>query len=79
MKNNYKRLKTLAYVFVAVLLIFLAFTATANAATPTWDLPQQQIEISGTVKDSKGLPIGGATVAIEATNRGTITDMDGNF
>ncbi|MGY5847017.1 SusC/RagA family TonB-linked outer membrane protein, partial [Salegentibacter sp. HM20] len=25
------------------------------------------------------LPIGGATVAIEATNRGTITDMDGNF
>ena len=78
MKNNYKRLKMVALVFVAVLLAMLALSATAKAA-PIKYSPQQEIEISGTVKDENGLAVGGATVALESSNRGTITDMDGNF
>lgn len=78
MKNNYKRLKMVALVFVAVLLAMLAFSATAKAASINYS-PQQEIEISGTVNDENGLPVAGATVALEGLNRGTITDMDGNF
>ncbi|MGM0934585.1 MAG: SusC/RagA family TonB-linked outer membrane protein [Bacteroidota bacterium] len=79
MKNNYKRLKMVAYVFVAILLAIWAFSATAQAAPIKKYLPQQEIGISGTVKDENGLPVGGATIAIEGLNRGTITDMDGKF
>jgi len=35
--------------------------------------------ISGRVTDSSGAPLPGVTVAIKTTNRGTITDVDGNF
>ncbi|MGY5851124.1 SusC/RagA family TonB-linked outer membrane protein [Salegentibacter sp. F14] len=78
MKNNYKRLKMVAYVFVAVLLAILAFSAKAKAAPIKYTL-QKEIEISGTVDDENGVPVSGATIALEGLNRGTITDMDGNF
>ena len=35
--------------------------------------------ITGTVKDNKGEPIAGANVLVKGTNKGTITDVDGNF
>jgi TonB-linked SusC/RagA family outer membrane protein len=40
---------------------------------------QQKKEISGTVKDSKGLPIPGVTVIVKGTTTGIITDTDGKF
>lgn len=40
---------------------------------------QQQNSISGTVTNSSGEPIPGATVVIKGTTRGTITDLNGNF
>ena len=40
---------------------------------------QQKKDISGTVKDSSGAPIPGATVLIKGTSTGTVTDMDGKF
>ena len=40
---------------------------------------EQQKQISGTVKDSQGAPIPGATVLVTGTNVGTITDFDGKF
>ena len=36
-------------------------------------------EISGLVKDSKGLPLPGVTVVLKGTTTGIITDSDGNY
>ena len=36
-------------------------------------------EISGTVKDAKGLPLPGVTVLVKGTTTGAVTDNDGNF
>ena len=41
------------------------------------DPPQQSV--SGTVTDSSGLPLPGASVVEKGTNNGTQTDFDGNF
>ena len=38
-----------------------------------------QQEVSGTVKDPNNVPLGGVTVMIPNTSRGTVTDFDGNF
>jgi len=40
---------------------------------------QQQSSCTGTVKDSNGEPIIGATIRIEGSKGGTVTDLDGNF
>ncbi len=39
----------------------------------------QKIAVSGKVVDSKGQPIAGATVLVDGTNDGAITDSDGQF
>ncbi|NEW78362.1 MAG: TonB-dependent receptor [Gelidibacter sp.] len=39
----------------------------------------QQFEVKGTVVDSKGTPIVGATLVEKGTKNGAITDFDGNF
>ncbi|WP_164914160.1 SusC/RagA family TonB-linked outer membrane protein [Aquimarina sediminis] len=42
-------------------------------------MPQKGFEISGQVVDKNGLPIPGATVSIQGTTTGVVTDFDGNF
>ena len=49
---------------------------TASAAV---EVVQQQSTIKGTVVDSQGEPIIGASVLAEGTSNGTITDIDGVF
>jgi len=44
-----------------------------------FELPILAVEIKGKVLDNTGQPIPGATVIIEGTNTGTVTDIDGNF
>ena len=39
----------------------------------------QKKELSGTVKDAKGIPLPGVTIVVKGTTLGTITDNDGNF
>lgn len=39
----------------------------------------QQRTVTGTVIDAQGDPIIGASVRVEGTTRGTVTDVDGNF
>ena len=39
----------------------------------------QNVDVSGTVKDSKGNPVAGATVQDRKTRKGTSTDEQGNF
>lgn len=40
---------------------------------------QQEREVTGTVMDTEGVPLVGATVIIKGTSKGTATDFDGNF
>lgn len=40
---------------------------------------EQQQAISGTIIDAEGLPMGGVTVAVVGTQKGTMSDFDGNY
>lgn len=40
---------------------------------------QDQITVSGSVKDTEGVPLPGASVVVYGTQKGTTTDFDGNF
>lgn len=43
------------------------------------DLQPQKRPITGTIKDSKGLPLPGVSIVIKGTSTGTISDVNGNF
>lgn len=58
----------------------LISTAVAIAMlTATMNAVAQNIKVTGTVSDTSGEPIAGATVVVEGTNSGTSTDADGFF
>lgn len=39
----------------------------------------QNVQVSGTVKDTKGMTVPGAFVVVTGTQNGTMTDIDGNY
>ena len=39
----------------------------------------QQIQVSGTITDDKGVPLPGVNVIVKGTTIGTITDVDGKY
>lgn len=51
----------------------------ANAPMPLVQQQPKKKEITGTVKDTKGLPLPGVSVVVKGTTIGIITDSDGNF
>ena len=53
---------------ILLLAIFLSIQAMSQTAT-----------LRGSVKDANGLPLAGASVVLEGTKRGTITDASGNY
>lgn len=55
-----------------LLVIIMSFTSFAIFA-------QQQITITGTVKDVNGESVIGANISVKGTTIGTITDINGNF
>lgn len=55
----------------AALGTMLCLSLSAWAGTP--------VKITGTVKDSEGEPLIGATIAIPGSSTGAVTDIDGNF
>lgn len=40
---------------------------------------QEQLTVMGSVKDSHGAPLPGASIVIQGTQKGTTSDFDGNF
>jgi len=58
--------------FVRCALLVLLMTVSAVAFA-------QKVDITGTVTDVSNEPIIGATVVVEGTNDGTVTDVDGKF
>nr|WP_321330967.1 SusC/RagA family TonB-linked outer membrane protein [uncultured Bacteroides sp.] len=77
MKRNY------CLSFGLVCLLGLAMPFPVNAAGDLGVLSSQSIQqakkIAGTVVDSKGEPIIGASILVKGTSNGTITDVDGQF
>ncbi|MDO4179993.1 MAG: TonB-dependent receptor [Bacteroidales bacterium] len=53
--------------------------AVTGETAPGVEAVQQNVAVSGTVKDVNGEPIIGASVVVKGTTNGTITDFDGNF
>ena len=50
-----------------------------KASEPMNAQQSQKREISGNVKDSKGISLPGVSVVVKGTTIGSITDFDGNF
>lgn len=92
MKKNYSCFKTSFYsssqalkvTVVASLLLTsalngAAFTVPVIGAAPVAQAVQQSKTVIGMVKDSNGEPLIGATVMVQGTSNGVVTDMDGKF
>ncbi len=62
---------------MAMLWLPIGGYGVARAAETT--AQQQEETITGTVIDDQGEPVIGASVIVEGTSTGTITDIDGNF
>lgn len=79
MQNTYSRFKLLAV--ISVFLFFYAIVVSAREhSTPRFILlALQQQEVHGTVTDQNGVPIPGVSVIIKGTNRGTVTNVDGEY
>ena len=76
-KKNYIKVTALPMaLFFSALAVAPFFGSQAYAAV---EATQQQATIKGTVVDSNGEPVIGASVVIEGTTTGTITDIDGVF
>ena len=77
LRNNRKAL--------AALLLCTGFIAghplsmMAGSNETSLEIVQQQIKVSGVVKDSMGEPVIGASVVEKGTSNGIITDINGNF
>ncbi|MEJ1222305.1 SusC/RagA family TonB-linked outer membrane protein [Sediminicola sp. 1XM1-17] len=56
---------------ILLLFTFLMFQAAAFA--------QNNITIRGSVEDTEGVPLPGASIVVKGTQQGTQTDFDGNF
>lgn len=73
-----KNLKPVGVILFTIGIIS-GWTATAFANIPHLQITQQASSCKGTVKDVMGEPIIGASVMVEGTTNGVITDLDGNF
>lgn len=79
MKNYYSRFKTIVLLSIILFLFALAISARGNNSSPEFSIPVQQQEVRGVVTDQNGLPLSGVTVRIKNSNRGTVTDLNGQF
>lgn len=59
--------------------LFLALLIIAMPTVSNSQSTAQQITVNGTVVDEKGEPIIGASVLLQGTSQGTITNLDGQF
>ena len=72
------RKSLIAIMICAVLLSGSHVAHATNEPEPTYS-SQQTGKIKGTVTDTNGETVIGASIVLKGTTNGTITDMDGNF
>ncbi|MCX2837470.1 SusC/RagA family TonB-linked outer membrane protein [Salinimicrobium sp. MT39] len=74
MKNNYGRY--IVITLITIIIFLFALTVKSYAA----GLPAAlQETVTGTVKDEAGMPLPGVTVTVKGSNRGTATNIDGEY
>jgi ferric enterobactin receptor len=66
-------------IFVALFFALMCPVGIGSVANAQSSTQAQTGKVSGIVRDSKGEPLVGATVMVKGTNRGTTTDVEGNF
>lgn len=82
---NYRSLKKILLItrIVIILMILGVLQARASDTFPRSTLTEpselQQKQITGTITDQKGNPMGGVTVLVKGTTTGTLTDATGKF
>ncbi len=76
-KLKFMKKKSKKRILMAVLCLFT--TLLPGVSTVKTFAQSVQEKVSGSVVDESGEPIIGATVVVEGTTSGTITDFDGNF
>lgn len=69
MKNN-KTTTTKEYHWLLICILMLCFVSTKA---------QDKIKITGQITDETGMPLLGVNVLVEETNRGAVSDFDGNY
>ena len=74
MKNNYSRLVIIALITIIVFLYALTIKGYA-AGLPA----ALQETVTGVVTDEQGMPLPGVTITVKGTNRGTSTNLDGEY
>lgn len=77
-RNKLMRIRLILIFILALMVSVPAFSGISSPNGPEPAL-QQNREISGSVKDSQGLPLQGVSVVLKGTTTGTITDADGLF
>jgi len=60
---------------ILLVLLGIHFNAVAYSAV----LQQKELDVNGTVVDSKSMPLLGVSIFVKGTTMGTITDFDGKF
>ncbi len=74
MKKKYTRLKWVGVIILTIIIYLLAVPANANTLRESL-----QEEVQGVVSDQMGMPLPGVTVIVKGENRGTTTDIDGEY
>ena len=78
-----KNLKTTTFKTGSAILISMglltAFPSLVIAGTMATSISQQSIQVKGTITDSSGEHLIGATIKVKGQTTGTITDLDGHF
>lgn len=67
-------MRRFVYFLIVLITVSVVFPLPANGQTSN-----QQLTVKSKVLDEKGIPVIGATVLVEGTTTGTVTDIDGNF
>nr|WP_162340553.1 TonB-dependent receptor [Cyclobacterium salsum] len=84
LKAGLKLLERAGFVLAIPLMICLVLNQPVQAAAIAKDnsgstFQEADVTISGTVLDENGQPLPGATISVQGTTRGTVTDLDGKF
>lgn len=82
-KKNYKLdfRRFWDYAFIVCVLFFMQELSAVNIPNEEKkpSIYEQQNQVTGTVKDSEGVPLPGASVLVKGTSNGTTTNFDGDF
>ena len=68
-----------AFFIGMVLTLYIANPPATNAQSASSSIDRADIQVSGIVIDSQGLPIPGVSVIIQGTTTGVATDLDGRY